>query len=269
MNAAQVKLAWYWNRLRSMSTPEMLHRLSEMAKRKASRSADVRLFDAGEGPLPGLATLRGRPVQPDEGLLQNWRDVFEAARHGRYVLLGMTWPGVAGPEKWHLDPVSGRAWAKDRYCFDISWRHERMLGDVKYTAELNRLQHLQPIAALAHATGDNAAARFCVAEIESWIDTNPPFLGIHWVSGIELALRVRALHLDDDLVAVGKSRGVNLADRGRRQGLRVEVGEHPLRTQPELLFDDPLDVGERLWVSLVLQAPQLGHDVRRNDVGSR
>ncbi len=190
MNAAQIKLAWYWNRLRSMSTPEMLHRLSEMAKRKASRSADVRLFDAGEGPLPGLATLRGRLVQPDEGLLQNWRDVLEAARHGRYVMLGTTWLGVAGPEKWHLDPVSGRAWAKDRYCFDISWRHERMLGDVKYTAELNRLQYLQPIAALAHATGDNAAARFCVAEIESWIDTNPPFLGIHWVSGIELALRV-------------------------------------------------------------------------------
>ena len=33
-------------------------------------------------------------------------------------------------------------------------------------------------------------ADFCLAEIESWIDANPPFLGVNWASGIELALRL-------------------------------------------------------------------------------
>ena len=39
-------------------------------------------------------------------------------------------------------------------------------------------------------TGDAGLARFCLGEIEDWIDANPPFRGINWASGIELALRI-------------------------------------------------------------------------------
>ena len=83
----------------------------------------------------------------------------------------------------------------DIYCFDIDYRSERRLGDVKYVWEFNRLQFLQPVAALAAYDRDDSLADFCLAEIESWIDANPPFLGVNWASGIELALRTVSILL--------------------------------------------------------------------------
>src|SRR5260221_2834075 len=72
-------------------------------------------------------------------------------------------------------------------------RHAPDQGDIKYVWELNRLQYLQPIAALAALDGDADLARFCRDEIESWIGANPPFRGVAWKSGIELGLRVVSL----------------------------------------------------------------------------
>src|SRR6185437_15383285 len=46
-----------------------------------------------------------------------------------------------------------------------------------------------PVAALAFLRKDVELAGFCLKEIENWIDHNPPHQGIHWASGIELALR--------------------------------------------------------------------------------
>ncbi len=61
---------------------------------------------------------------------------------------------------------------------------------MKYVWELGRLQYLQPIAALAFKRKNHDLAAFCAAELESWIDNNPPHRGIHWASGIELAIRM-------------------------------------------------------------------------------
>ncbi len=107
----------------------------------------------------------------------------------RFSYLGLDWPDLAGKSLWHFDPVSKAEWPKKRYCFAINYRHTAKYGDVKYVWEVNRLQHLQPIAALAAKTGNADLAEFAAAEIESWIDANPPYLGVNWPSGIELALR--------------------------------------------------------------------------------
>ena len=109
---------------------------------------------------------------------------------GHVALLGQTWPAQQGTARFHLDPATGNSWPHDTYCFDIDYRHDRSLGDIKYVWEFNRLQYLQPVAALAAHDRDDELADFCLAEIESWIDANPPFLGVNWASGIELALRL-------------------------------------------------------------------------------
>ena len=84
---------------------------------------------------------------------------------------------------------------------------------------------------------------------------------------LDLARRVRALHLDGDLAAVREHRPVHLADRGGRERLCVELEEEPLDRLAELLADHALDVGERERPDVVLQPAQLGDDVRRDDVG--
>lgn len=187
-------LSWYANRLRSMSGAEVLHRAGEFGKRALSKygGPDFRAAVQQHATLPVIPGLLGgvRVMAAAPERLAAWRDTAERARTGHLCLLGQPWPGSTGPEKWHLDPTTGNSWPADRYCFDIPYRRAAGFGDIKYVWELNRLQYLQPIAALAAVTGDADHRQFCVDEISGWIESNRPFRGVNWASGIELALRV-------------------------------------------------------------------------------
>ncbi len=201
------RLIWYANRLRSMSGAEVIHRAGEFGKRAVSKHRRANFgaaTAAGAAPpsIPGL--LDGvREAAAAPGLLDAWREIADRARQGRLRLLGQSWPGLTGPEKWHFDPVMGKCWPADRYCHDIPYRHAPGYGDVKYVWELNRLQYLQPIAALAVMTGSADDRQFCVHEIDSWIRFNPPFRGVNWASGIELSLRLVSVAVVVSLLGEG------------------------------------------------------------------
>lgn len=184
------KLAWYINRLRAMSLAEIGHRVLETGKKKLAGRWPAgwsRYQDTG-GPLPKLPlSIDLSNTTPED--LERWRVLATDTKDKRFSFLGATWPESERRGIWHLDPVTGREWPKDQYCFDINYRHSAVYGDVKYVWELNRLQYLQPVAALARVTDDETLKSFVFSEIESWIDANPPFLGVNWPSGIELSLR--------------------------------------------------------------------------------
>lgn len=184
------KVGWYARRLTAMSGREISHRVSETLKKRAARRWPTgwQHFAQLEGPLPrypGEIDL----ASVDAETIARWQRVTDRAMARRFTFLGLDWPDLAGNSLWHFDPVSKAEWPKKRYCFAINYRHTAKYGDVKYVWEVNRLQYLQPIAALAAKTGKAGLAEFAAKEIESWIDANPPFLGVNWPSGIELALR--------------------------------------------------------------------------------
>ena len=77
---------------------------------------------------------------------------------------------------------------------------------------------------------------------------------------------LRPLHLHRDAAAVRQHGAVHLADRRGGHRLLVELEVEPLDRLPELLADHALDVGERERAHVVLEAAQLGDDVRRDDV---
>lgn len=120
-------------------------------------------------------------------------------RAGIYRALGHDFK-LSSDMDWHLDPASGLRWPDNVYCFDIDYRHDRQRGDVKLVWELNRLQFVPVIAALSRLENDDELAQSALDVIESWIDANPPFKGINWISGIELALRVVSILLTIGLV---------------------------------------------------------------------
>jgi len=216
------QLAWYYHRLRAMDGTEVAHRVGEAMKRRVSRfsRSGWDAFDLGDGDVPTLPPLKGvlDTLAPD--LIGQWRQAADAARHGDVSLLGQTWPVSHGASHWHLDPVSGGTWPARAYCFDVPYRRQRKLGDVKYVWELNRLQFLQPAAALAAYERDDALVAFCLDEIESWIDANPPFRGVNWASGIELALRIVSL-----LVVLGLI-GTHRASPMQRRKIRSCLAAH-------------------------------------------
>lgn len=197
-----MKLGWTINRLRSMEPAEVLHRVGEAAKKRASRQrhegwarypAPDRLV-----PIPGLRE-RIRAADLDQrAAIARAADLTLA---GRFTALGRDWPArptdaLFPPQLWRLDPVTGKLWpGADTYAFDIDFRHDDDRGDVKYVWEFNRLQWLVPLAAEVALNGSSRAASAIEAAIGSWHAANPPFRGVGWASGIEVALRAISLAL--------------------------------------------------------------------------
>jgi len=135
----------------------------------------------------GLMTEEYRRLFPADVELE--REYAEKVLSGRFELLGRTYDFGGGPIDWHLDPVSGRDW--DRAFFaDIAFRGEGRLGDVKYPWELSKQQHLVVLGKRYWLTGDIRLAREFADEVTSWINDNPPYCGVNWISGLEMGQRL-------------------------------------------------------------------------------
>lgn len=199
-----MRLGWYINRLRSMGPAEIAHRLREHRRKSASRRRDEgwALYPAPRL-HPVLPMLRDRLVAATPAQRGAITAAARETLSGKFSALGRAWPQRMPPdlfpdELWRLDPVTGGRWpGADTYCFDIDFRHDGRLGDIKYAWEVNRLQMLPPLAAHLLLDGDDDdddEARDAIeTAIASWHRANPPFRGIGWASGIEVALRAISL----------------------------------------------------------------------------
>lgn len=178
-----------------MPPRELGHRLLEQVRRSLSRfdKRGWQRFDIGDGPLEPLPALKALADAPwPEGLEEA---AFPDASGKVLKFLGQTWPVAASAGQkegfWHTDPVTGTSWpAAETFCFDVRWRQAADKSDVKFVLELNRLQHLQAVAARAARDRDASSARLAAEALIDWMDANPPFRGVNWLSGIELALRL-------------------------------------------------------------------------------
>ncbi|MBV8398055.1 MAG: alginate lyase family protein [Acetobacteraceae bacterium] len=93
---------------------------------------------------------------------------------------------------WFRDPATGRYAPSEAYSFRIAYRDQGRVGNVKYVWELSRLHSVTLLAAAYYCTGRPEFADCAIAHLQSWWRLNPPLRGIHWVSGIELGLRLIA-----------------------------------------------------------------------------
>ena len=91
---------------------------------------------------------------------------------------------------WSFDPKTGRRAPADAYAFDIPYRDEDAVGDIKQLWEPSRHQHLTVLAAAYALTGDDRYAHRVADHLKSWWAANPPMRGVHWISGIELGIRL-------------------------------------------------------------------------------
>lgn len=108
---------------------------------------------------------------------------------GKLTLLNQQWP-VDAMRDWSLDPDTEERWRWQEYTFDIPRRHGQGPGDAKFVWEISRLQHLQILAIGARLLDREDARERCLSDLQSWLDENPPYRGLGYASGIELASRV-------------------------------------------------------------------------------
>ncbi len=196
-----MNLGWYANRLANMSAAEAAHRIAEQAKRAISRGEprDWGRFEGAERalPIPGLRERFAAGAR--EALRARIRASADTLLGGEFRIHGMAWPKFAPADLfpahvWRLDPITGRSWpGAGTYAFDVGHRDARGFGDIKYVWDFNRLQFLQPLAAAFALWGDTSALAAIERAVASWAAANPPFGGLCWNSGIELAVRAVTL----------------------------------------------------------------------------
>jgi hypothetical protein len=218
------RIQWYGARLAAMSAPEIAHRVAELSRKSRFRSEKrgwnaVNVSNGGSFTKLGDLLARLRAVPTDCGAS------FDAKSY-----LGRKWPAARFDEAgrntilphtglWRFDPVSGKAWpGEEKAGFDIEVRMtsakpdaQYRFGDVKYVWEPARLQVLHWLSVEA-AQGSQLAYATAMSWIRSWMDSNPPWRGVHWISGIEIALRIVSVTL---LIAARSDSGMSDEDRKR------------------------------------------------------
>lgn len=178
---------WYLRRLSRMGPREVGGRVGDAVRRRRWRSA-----------LPHSPSVTGvrftavlpagtiAAVPPDAAK----RLIAEADRlmGGHAEFFGVVRDDLADPDWWY-DPKTGRR-APWGYAFDVPYRSEDAVGDIKQIWELSRHHYLTQLAAAYAITGDERYAERVAEHLRSWWRTNAPLRGVHWVSGIELGIRL-------------------------------------------------------------------------------
>lgn len=123
-------------------------------------------------------------------------------------VLGHGWLEIGRTPDWHREPVAGLH-APVRHWSRIPYLDPAVVGDHKVLWEFNRHQHFVTLGQAWAFTGDRRWADCLIRQVESWLAQNPPRVGVHWASSLEVAYRAIswcwALHLfaDCDAVRIG------------------------------------------------------------------
>ncbi|MER5599940.1 alginate lyase family protein [Streptomyces sp. NPDC002265] len=178
---------WYLRRLSRMGPREVGGRVGDTLRRRRWRSArPVAPGVSGARFTASLPAGTIAAVPPDAAK----RLVAEADRllDGHVEYFGVARDDLADPNWWY-DPKTGRR-APWGYAFDVPYRDEDAVGDIKQIWELSRHQYLTVLAAAYAVTEDERYAERVAAHLRSWWAANAPLRGVHWTSGIELGIRL-------------------------------------------------------------------------------
>jgi Heparinase II/III-like protein/Heparinase II/III N-terminus len=109
-------------------------------------------------------------------------------RSGQFDLLGYKSLSFGDPIDWHLEPVAGKR-APLVHWSQFNELDASSYGDQKIVRELGRHQYFICLGQAYWLTGDERYAEVFANHIASWMDQNPPKVGTHWGSSLEIAFR--------------------------------------------------------------------------------
>ncbi|MFF5159101.1 alginate lyase family protein [Streptomyces sp. NPDC000348] len=181
-------VGWYLRRLSRMGPPEIAGRVGDTVRRRRWRSAPP-------PECPDVTGARFTAVLPAGALAAVPPDAAkrlvagaDRLMAGRVEYFGVERDDLIDPDWWY-DPRTGRR-APGGHAFDVPYRDEDAVGDIKQIWEPSRHQYLTVLAAAYALTGDDRYAERVAGHLRSWWAANPPLRGVHWTSGIELGIRL-------------------------------------------------------------------------------
>ncbi|WP_217142027.1 alginate lyase family protein [Streptomyces sp. AC627_RSS907] len=178
---------WYLRRLSRMGPREVGGRVGDAVRRRrwrAARPVCPSVTGARFTAVLPAGTIAAVPPDAAKRLLAEADRLM--AGHAGYF--GVDRDDLADPDWWY-DPKTGRR-APWGYAFDVPYRNEDVVGDIKQIWELSRHQYLTQLAAAYAISGNERYAERVAAHLRSWWAANAPLRGVHWTSGIELGIRL-------------------------------------------------------------------------------
>jgi len=194
VRASQTFSIWFerkgWSSLTRLPTGEGLSSLlvSDFASESLLDHFRMRttpaFFETFNQPAAVIAELRERWPHLETEIIADADQIVA----GHFDLLGLKQVDFGNPIDWHLEPLCRKS-APLVHWSEIDYLDADVAGDKKITWELNRHQHFIKLGQAYWLTGDEKYARAFVAQINSWMDQNPPKLGINWASSLEISFR--------------------------------------------------------------------------------
>ncbi len=141
-------------------------------------------FSGFSNPEKTITELKRRWPRAEERIAAQADRIIE----GHFDLLGFRNLDFGIPIDWHLEPLAGKR-APLRHWSRLNYLDAEVTGDKKIVWELNRHQYFTTLGQAYWLTRDERYAEAFTAQINSWMDQNPPKIGINWASSLEVAFR--------------------------------------------------------------------------------
>ncbi len=125
----------------------------------------------------------------------------ECILEGKIDLLGCSGLYIGATVDWHLEPLSTKR-SPIKHWKEFDDLDSAETGNKKILWELNRHQHFFTLGVAYLLTNDERFAACFVDHLKSWMEQNPPSMGVNWSSSLEVAFRaiswIWAFHLFRD-----------------------------------------------------------------------
>jgi Heparinase II/III-like protein/Heparinase II/III N-terminus len=160
-----------------------------------------KFFAAFDNPRVTVSALRRRWPASEKEIIER----ADRIAKGYFDLLAFRNLSFGTPIDWHLEPIAGKR-APLVHWSRLNYLDPDLFGDKKILWELNRQQYFVTLGQAYWLTRDERYAETFAAHINSWMDQNPPKLGVNWASSLEVAFRsiswVWALHFFKNALAL-------------------------------------------------------------------
>lgn len=187
MAARRNWLRWRLNRLRCMSTAEIVHRLMQTAAMQAER---LKITRPPPPPAANLSTQSLPAISVPNAI--NPIPYLEAADRiaaGKFDFFSLQNLDLGSPPNWNRDPKTSIE-APLSFGKMLDYRNTRQVGDIKYLWEPNRHMHLVTLAQAYALSRDQRYFQVIRRHLEHWFDTCPYGQGVNWASSLELGIRL-------------------------------------------------------------------------------
>ena len=177
-------LSWAVRRLKAMSIPEVLWRLSQKAEEKKEKLS----FEKAAVPVTEKlfsSKLNSLSAQPDR-LYLNRSNTHFSQNTAIPLLSGASYAEYR--MRWSAGFQTEREWP-DQFSYDLAYKQRDEIGDARTNWELNRHFQFALLAKDYAATGNPVFLEELKTLFFDWNQKNPFLHGICWTSVMEVAIR--------------------------------------------------------------------------------